>query len=151
MRILRSVVMILLAAGITVAQGAGAGKAPEEPKQIPSFNPADLDRSADPCVDFYQFSCGGWLKNNPIPPDQAAWGRFNELAERNRAFLREILENAAKATKRTPEEQKIGDYYASCVDEDAINKKGIAALKPEFDRIDAAKTKNDLTPLIAYL
>lgn len=151
MKILRSVVMILLAAGIAVAQGAGAGKAPEEPKQIPPFNPADLDRSADPCVDFYQFSCGGWKKNNPIPADQAAWGRFNELAEHNRAVLHEILENAAKAAKRTPNEQKIGDYYASCMDEDAINKKGIAVLKPEFDRINALTSKADLPALLAHL
>jgi predicted metalloendopeptidase len=151
MKILRSVVMILLAAGIAAAQGAGAGKAPEEPKQIPSFDPANLDRSADPCVDFYQFSCGGWKKNNPIPADQAAWGRFNELAEYNRAVLHEILENAAKATNRTPNEQKIGDYYASCMDEDAINKKGIAVLKPEFDRINALTSKSDLPALLAHL
>ena len=151
MKILRSVVMILLAAGIAVAQGAGAGKASEEPKQIPPFDPANLDRSADPCVDFYQFSCGGWKKNNPIPADQAAWGRFNELAEHNRAVLHEILENAAKAAKRTPNEQKIGDYYASCMDEDAINKKGIAVLKPEFDRINALTGKADLPALLAHL
>ena len=151
MKILRSMVMILLAAGIAAAQGAGSGKAPEEPKQIPSFDPANLDRSADPCVDFYQFSCGGWKKNNPIPADQAAWGRFNELAEYNRAVLHEILENAAKATRRTPNEQKIGDYYASCMDEDAINKKGIAALKPEFDRISALASKADLPALLAHL
>ena len=151
MKILRSVVMILLAAGIAVAQGTGSGKAPEEPKQIPPFDPANLDRSADPCVDFYQFSCGGWKKNNPIPADQAAWGRFNELAEYNRAVLHGILENAAKATKRTPNEQKIGDYYASCMDEDAINKKGIAVLNPEFDRINALTSKADLPALLAHL
>jgi endothelin-converting enzyme/putative endopeptidase len=102
-------------------------------------------------VDFYQFSCGGWLKSNPIPPDQASWGRFNELAERNRAELRGILENAAKATNRDANEQKIGDYYASCMDEDAINHKGIAALKPEFDRVDAIKDKSELPALLAEL
>src|SRR4030081_2086551 len=82
-----------------------------------------LNKSADPCVDFYQFACGGWIKNNPIPADQSIWSRFGELAERNRAVLRGILENAAKATKRTANEQKIGDYYATCIDEDNINKK----------------------------
>jgi endothelin-converting enzyme/putative endopeptidase len=120
-------------------------------KQVPSFDAAAMDKSADPCVDFYQFSCGGWLKSNPIPPDQASWGRFNELAERNRAELRGILENAAKATNRDANEQKIGDYYASCMDEDAINHKGIAALKPEFDRIDAIKDKSELPALLAEL
>ena len=122
-----------------------------EVKQVPSFDAAAMDKSADPCVDFYQFSCGGWLKSNPIPPDQASWGRFNELAERNRAELRGILEKAAKATNRDANEQKIGDYYASCMDEDAINHKGIAALKPELDRIDAIKDKNELPGLLAEL
>lgn len=151
MRIFRFLIAILTLAGLATAQAAGPGKSQEEPKQIPAFDPASLDRSVDPCVDFYHFSCGGWLKNNPIPADQAVWGRFNELAEHNRLVLRDILENAAKATKRTPNEQKIGDYYASCMDEDAINKKGAAVLKPEFDRIDAVKGKADLPDLLAHL
>ena len=122
-----------------------------EMKQIPSFEGSALDKTADPCVDFYQYSCGGWMKNNPIPPDQASWGRFNELAERNRAVLRGILEQAAKATRRDANEQKIGDYYSSCMDEAAINQKGIAVLKPEFDRIDAVKDKSELPALLAHL
>lgn len=151
MRTFRLVAVILLLAGLAAAQGAGKGNASEEPKAIPSFDISALDKSADPCVDFYQFSCGGWVKNNSIPPDQAVWGRFSELIEHNRQVLREILENAAKATNRTANEQKIGDYYASCMDEDAINKKGIAVLKPEFDRINALSSKNDLPALLARL
>ncbi len=110
-----------------------------------------IDKNADPCVDFYQYSCGNWVKNNPIPADQASWGRFNELAERNREVLHQILEQAAKATKRDANEQKIGDYYSSCMDEEAINRKGIAVLKPEFDRIDALKDKAQLPSLLAHL
>ncbi len=110
-----------------------------------------MDKSADPCVDFYQFACGGWVKNNPIPSDQSIWSRFGELAERNRTELRGILETAAKAAKRDANEQKIGDYYAACMDEAAIEKKGAAALKPEFDRINALKDKSGLPDLIAYL
>jgi putative endopeptidase len=110
-----------------------------------------MDKSADPCVDFYQFACGGWKKSNPIPADQAIWSRFGELAERNRTVLRGILENAAKAPNRSANEQKIGDYYATCIDEDAINRKGIAVLKPEFDRINGLKDKNGLPALLAHL
>jgi putative endopeptidase len=101
--------------------------------------------------DFYQFACGGWIKNNPIPADQSIWSRFGELAERNRTVLRGILENAAKATNRSANEQKIGDYYATCVDEDSINKKGIAVLKLEFDRIAGLKDKAGLPALLAHL
>lgn len=151
MRTLRFLTAILLLSGFAAAQATGTSRGAEEPKQIPSFNPANLDRSADPCVDFYQFSCGNWLKNNPIPPDQATWGRFNELAERNRAILRDILEDAAKPEKRTPNVQKVGDYYATCMDEAAINQKGVAVLKPEFDRIAGLKSKADLPSVLAHL
>jgi putative endopeptidase len=157
MRKLLMIVSVCLAASLSIAQNAGKKAAPkaragsDQMKQIPTFDSAALDKSADPCVDFYQFSCGGWLKSNPIPPDQASWGRFNELAERNRTILRGILENAMSAKTRDADEQKIGDYYASCMDEDAINAKGTAVLKPIFDRIDAVKDKNELSELLAYL
>src|SRR5437764_754178 len=150
MRLIRFALIALFLAGMACAQGTDTSKKAEEPKQIPSFDPAALDRNADPCIDFYQFSCGGWVKNNPVPSDQALWGRFNELAERNRAILREILETDAKPGPRSPNDQKIGDYYATCMDEDAINKKG-AVLKPYFGRIDAIKSKSQLPGVIAYL
>jgi|SRR5579862_3239061 len=151
MRIIHLITALLLLSSFAAAQGSGNSKSSEEPKQIPSFDVTGLDRSADPCVNFYQFACGNWMKNNPIPPDQASWGRFNELAEHNRLVLRGILENAAKATQRTANEQKIGDYYAACMDDAAINRKGVAVLKPEFDRIDELKDKSALPGLIAHL
>jgi endothelin-converting enzyme/putative endopeptidase len=136
---------ILLLAGLAAAQKA------DEANQPTGLDLNALDKSADPCVDFYQYSCGGWLKNNSIPADQAAWGRFNELAERNRAVLRDILETAASASQRTANEQKIGDYYAACMDEAAVNQKGVAVLQPAFARINSIEDKNELTVLVANL
>jgi len=151
MRTFRFVAPVFMLSCLAFSQGAQTTGQGEHASPVPSFDPTALDKSADPCADFYQFSCGGWMKSNPIPPDQSSWGRFNELAEHNRVVLKGILENAAKATQRTANEQKIGDYYDSCMDEDAINKKGIAVLKPEFARIDGIKSKAELTDLIAHL
>jgi len=111
-----------------------------------------MDRTVDPCADFYRCACSNWLKDNPIPSDQSIWGRFNELAENNRLILRDILEGLRlPSAQRNANDQKIGDYYASCMDEEAIEQKGIAALKPELDRIDQLKTKEDLPIYLAYL
>ncbi len=153
--IFRLFVFCCLLAGLALSQ-APAGTAASQgtsdvPKYIPSFDEKALDKTADPCVDFYQYSCGGWMKNNPIPADQPLWGRFNELAERNRALLHNILEEAAKADKRDANEQKIGDFYASCMDEEAINKKGVDVLKPAFDRIATVKDKAGLPAVVGYL
>src|SRR5947209_14382634 len=91
------------------------------------FDVKAIDKAADPCQDFYQYACGTWMKNNPIPADQARWGRFNELAERNRLTLRSILEKSAG--------EKIGDEYASCMDEKTLDSRGTGPIQPELDRI----------------
>lgn len=119
---------------------------------IPDSNPTDLDKSVDPCVDFYRYSCGTWLAKNPIPPDQSSWSRFDELQERNREILRGILERASvNDPKRSANEQKIGDYYAACMDEKAIDAKGTAPIKPDLDRIAAVGNLAALTDEIAHL
>jgi putative endopeptidase len=111
-----------------------------------------LDRGANPCDDFYQYACGSWMKKNPIPPDQAEWGRFSELMERNRAILRGILEKAAAGgSKRDAVTQKIGDFYASCMDAKGIDAKGIAPIKTELDRIAALPDKAALAGEIVRL
>jgi endothelin-converting enzyme/putative endopeptidase len=120
-------------------------------KVTPGFDLNAIDRKANPCEDFYQYSCGTWIKDNPIPPDQSSWGRFSELAERNREILHQILEQASVATNRDADTQKIGDYYSSCMDEKTISSKGMTPLQPELDRIKALKNTQDLSEEVARL
>lgn len=116
------------------------------------FDPMWIDRAINPCDDFYQYACGNWMKKNPIPSDESRWGRFNELNERNQAILREILDKAARpASGRSPNEQKIGDYYASCMDEATIEKQGLAPIREELDRIAALTAKSQLAAAVARL
>jgi endothelin-converting enzyme/putative endopeptidase len=112
------------------------------------FDPKAMDLKADPCQDFYQYACGSWLVNNPIPPDQSSWGRFSELNERNQRILRDILETSTAKTTRTAGEQKIGDYFGTCMDEKAIEAKGAEPLKPYLSEIAALKDKAGLTDLL---
>ncbi len=122
------------------------------PKQIKSFDLDAIDKSVDPCVDFYHYACGNWLKQNPIPADQSGWGRFNELHENNQIILRNILEKqSADKPGRSPNDQKIGDYYYSCMDEAAIEAKGIKPLEPTLDRIAALKDKSELPALLGHM
>ncbi len=124
---------------------------PRRPSPL-RFDPDNIDRKADPCVDFYQYACGTWLTKNPVPPDQSRWGRFSELEERNRDVLHEILEEAAKPVpNRDAVTAKIGDYYAACMDEKAIDAKGLAPLEPELARIRNLKDKAQLAAEIAHL
>ncbi len=116
------------------------------------FDPSFIDKSVDPCVDFYRYSCNGWFKQNPIPPDKTAYGRDSALFELNRLRLREILEQAAiPSPTRSPNQQKIGDEYASCMDSAAINKLGLAPIQPELYRIDKMDTIAELPTVLAHL
>jgi endothelin-converting enzyme/putative endopeptidase len=116
----------------------------------PVLDVSAMDKTADPCVDFYAYACGGWIKANPIPPDQASWGTYGKLEDENRAQLRTILEEASKTGGiRDAVTQKIGDYYASCMDEPAIEKLGAKPLLLELERIAALKSKRDLGEYVA--
>ena len=118
--------------------------APAPIQQMP-FSPVldltSLDRTVDPCTDFYKFSCGGWQKNNPIPADQASWSVYGKLTDENQQFLWGILEADAKLAKRTPVQQKIGDAFAACMDTAAIDKRGLDPLKPQLAYVDSLKDR----------
>ena len=111
----------------------------------PSLDLDSMDRAADPCVDFYQFVCGTWIKTNPIPPDQPSWSVYSKLADENEQFLWGLLEEAADpGHPRKASEQKIGDFFQACMDEPALEKLGAAPLQPGLEEIAALKSKSEL-------
>ena len=117
----------------------------------PSLDLTSLDRTVDPCNDFYKFSCGGWIKNNPIPPDQASWSVYAKLGIENQQFLWGILQEDAAATNRTPVQQKVGDFFAACMNTSAIDALGAKPLQPGLARVEALQTRAQLEEAIATL
>ena len=136
-----------------VAEAAGGSSTTEDASARHGFNLANLDRSVSPCEDFYQFADGGWMKNNPMPADRAAWAIFNKLRDHNESLLHEILEEASKDTKAQPGSnwQKIGDFYASCMDESQVEAAGLKPIQPELQRIAAIDNIASLQDEIARL
>jgi len=118
----------------------------------PSLDLSSMDKSVDPCVNFYQYSCGRWQKDNPIPSDQTSWSVYGKLYQDNLKFLRGILDQAAKtgATRDTVT-QEIGDFYAACIDEPEAERRGISALKPQLDAISRLNSTRELASLVAKL
>ncbi|HEX3471879.1 MAG TPA: M13 family metallopeptidase [Silvibacterium sp.] len=142
----------LAIAGWSHAQNATSDSTAAGAKTLKALDPLLMDVSVDPCINFYQYSCGGWLKQNPIPSDQSSYGRDTELAEQNRQVLKAILEKAAAGgAGRTRNEQKIGDYYAACIDTDAIDRAGLAPLQAMLDRVAAVTQKDQLPELLGWL
>lgn len=147
MRSFKFLAMLLVTSATMFAQSApvAAAKAPV------SFDLTALDKTVNPCTDFYQYACGGWRANNPIPGDRARWGRSSELDEYNLAVLHNILETSAKPGKHTALEQKVGDFYAACMDEQTVNGLGAKPLQPEFDRIAKISNKAGVLSQIAHM
>ena len=142
-----------LACGLLGVAGVGFGQ--QQPLQAipysPSLDVTSLDKSVNPCVDFYKFSCGGWQTHNPIPADQAAWSVYAKLGQENEQFLWGILEQDAKATNRTPVQQKVGDYFAACMNTTAIDEMGYKPLEPALQRLDAISSREQVAAALAVL
>jgi endothelin-converting enzyme/putative endopeptidase len=118
----------------------------------PGLDVSAMDRSANPCEDFYQYTCGGWMKNNPIPPDQAKWSVYGKLYQDNQRFLWGILDGLAKDTAhRNPTQAQIGDFFAACMNEEAVDKLGATPANPYLASIDALADRKELPALLARL
>jgi putative endopeptidase len=148
--------MVLAGSQVAAAQSGQAGGAANKPEQVylpvPGFDLSSLDKTVDPCNDFYKFACGRFAANHPIPPDQSEVDQFYELYNVNTQSLNGILKKAsAGGTQRSPDEQKIGDYYKACLDTDAIEAKGLAPIEPLLHEIDAIQDKKELSALTGKL
>ena len=144
MRAFRLMLVSLLFSAICIAQSS--------PKPGAGFSVDNIDKTVDPCVDFYQYACGNWIKNSEIPADRPSWQSFSELNESNLNIEKGILEKAAAGgASRNAIDQKIGDLYRSCMDEKFVNARGIAPVKPELARIAAVKDKAALIDELAHL
>ncbi len=116
----------------------------------PSLDVSSMDRTANPCEDFFRYSCGNWIRNNPIPADQASWDVYAKLATENEQYLWGILNVAGDTSrKRTQQEQQIGDFFHACMDQTSIEKAGLSPIRPELEAIAALKSKREIAAVVA--
>ena len=137
---------------VTLAVSSVVSAQTASTKPQPVLDVTSMDTSVDPCTDFFIYSCGAWIKKNPIPPDQTSWSVYSKMEDDNKSILREILESAATpATDRDAVKQKIGDYYAACMDEKAVNAAAIKPLQPVLDQIQQLHSKRDIAGVAAVM
>ncbi len=151
MKKLSMALFVLAAAALAIGQQT-PGPAPKPTSEVHGINPADMNPSVAACQDFDQYANGGWMKANAIPSDQSEWGSFSVLEEQNRESLHKVLEKVSKAENaRGTDDQKVGDFYAACMDEAAIEAQGAKPLQGELSAIDKIGTAAGLDAEIARL
>jgi putative endopeptidase len=141
-------------AGFLISQSPADAQTKQEPvlPYSPSLDLASIDKTADPCVDFYQYACGGWKKNNPIPADQTSWAVYGKLYQDNLQFLRGILEQASvNSAQRDTVTREIGDFYTACMDEAGAEKQGLTPMQKYLDAAAGLKSATEVAPLVAQL